>query len=270
MLDMKGNIMEMLDLEELVVEKLLEDKRLINELFARCGEQEFRFIENSGLYFGAGLGVVQAVVWYGLQCVFDKSELWWFLPAAGALCGYVTNALALWLIFQPIEPRIYCGYRMHGRFLQRQREVSIMFAAISAERVLTARNMWERIMFGPNRHYLDAIVGRHVKRAIDEHVAIIRPFIPLVVGTQTFVAAKQQAAELFLVEFPRCLPATYSYTEEAMGAEERLSSKMQALSSQDFERVLHPVFEEDELKLILVGGLLGMVAGVFQNGIFGV
>lgn len=39
---------------------------------------------------------------------------------------------------------------------------------------------------------------------------------------------------------------------------------MRALSSEEFEGVLHPVFEEDELKLILVGGALGAAVGVFQ------
>ena len=29
--------------------------------------------------------------------------------------------------------------------------------------------------------------------------------------------------------------------------------------------MLHPVFEEDEWKLIAVGGLLGMLVGVFQT-----
>ena len=39
---------------------------------------------------------------------------------------------------------------------------------------------------------------------------------------------------------------------------------MQGLSPLEFEGVLHPVFEEDELKLILVGGTLGAAVGVFQ------
>ena len=38
----------------------------------------------------------------------------------------------------------------------------------------------------------------------------------------------------------------------------------QALPSAEFEGVLHPVFEEDEWKLIAVGGLLGMWVGIFQ------
>ena len=36
---------------------------------------------------------------------------------------------------------------------------------------------------------------------------------------------------------------------------------MRTLSSAEFERVLHPVFEEDELTLILIGTGLGGLAG---------
>lgn len=39
---------------------------------------------------------------------------------------------------------------------------------------------------------------------------------------------------------------------------------LQALPCAEFEGVLHPVFEEDEWKLIAVGGLLGMWVGIFQ------
>ena len=40
--------------------------------------------------------------------------------------------------------------------------------------------------------------------------------------------------------------------------------KMAMLSSAEFERVLHPVFEEDEWILVLVGGALGAIAGAAQ------
>jgi hypothetical protein len=39
------------------------------------------------------------------------------------------------------------------------------------------------------------------------------------------------------------------------------------MTSAKFERVLHPIFEEDELTLILAGGFLGFAAGLIQQGI---
>ena len=104
-----------------------------------------------------------------------------------------------------------------------------------------------------------------VERAIDESLYVVRPFIPLLVGGRELAAARAQAAALFVSEFPSCVSATYEYTEEQMGIEDLLRSRMSELSYSDFEQVLHPVFEEDEWKLIAVGGLLGMFVGVFQS-----
>lgn len=212
---------------------------------------QFKFIEASGFYFGFLLGCIQAVLWFYLLQLRDSLDdptllpLWWFLPAAGAICGTATNYIALAIIFNPIEPIYVCGcFKLQGLFLQRQAEVSHEFATISAARLITARHCWEHILFGVHSERFGALVIRHTKRAIDEQVGLLQPLVPLLVGGDSYRAAKQQAAELLLVELPSCLQATYAYTEEAMGMQNLLASRMQRLPPSEFERVLHPAFEE--------------------------
>jgi len=54
------------------------------------------------------------------------------MPAAGFLVGYLTNFLALKMIFEPIFPVYVCGFKLQGLFLQRQAEVSKEFAKVQA------------------------------------------------------------------------------------------------------------------------------------------
>ena len=56
----------------------------------------------------------------------------------------------------------------------------------------------------------------------------------------------------------------YNYTEEALDLETTLRTKMQALPPWEFAGFLHPIFEEDEWKLITVGAVLGGLAGLAQ------
>jgi len=45
----------------------------------------------------------------------------WVLPVTGFLVGYLTNWIALKMIFQPVEPVSLLGcYTCHGLFLKRQ------------------------------------------------------------------------------------------------------------------------------------------------------
>ena len=64
-------------------------------------------------------------------------------------------------------------------------------------------------------------------------------------------------------------PAAYTdpsadYVAGALDVAGSVGAALEALPGARFERVLHPVFEEDEWKLIAVGGLLGLWVGIFQ------
>ena len=55
-----------------------------------------------------------------------------------------------------------------------------------------------------------------------------------------------------------------AYFEGAIGIERTLRDKMAGLPPAEFEAILHPVFQEDEWKLIAVGGGLGVVIDCLQ------
>ena len=54
------------------------------------------------------------------------------------------------------------------------------------------------------------------------------------------------------------------YADDVMDLERLLRVKMAALPVEQFEGVLHPIFEEDEIKLIVIGAILGLLVGIFQ------
>jgi len=54
------------------------------------------------------------------------------------------------------------------------------------------------------------------------------------------------------------------YATEAFDLNYTLRTKMSQLPPEKFERLLHPVFEADEWKLILMGGVLGVAIGLVQ------
>jgi hypothetical protein len=53
-------------------------------------------------------------------------------------------------------------------------------------------------------------------------------------------------------------------TDRARAVESIMVERMIALSSEEFQDLLRPCFQEDEIKLILVGAFLGFAAGICQ------
>ena len=52
--------------------------------------------------------------------------------------------------------------------------------------------------------------------------------------------------------------------ERALVVEQLLRERMEEMPSEEFQDLLRPCFQEDELKLILVGAALGFLAGLGQ------
>lgn len=257
MQDVKENIEDVFDIKDMVVKRLTKDKKLMNDIFLNCGRDEFKFIERSGLYFGFLFGLIQMGVWYYFQ-------LWWLLPLFGLIVGFATNWLALKLIFEPIEQKNILGMKFQGLFIKRQDEVSAEYAKMLAEEIFTFDRIFAAIISGPTKERFVTMIAGHANNAIDDAVGISKPVITMVSGKKNYESMKNIIVDKTIRDMPKSVRPAFSYAEEAMGLERIFRTKMQALSPNDFVDFLRPVFQEDEMKLILIGAFLGMAAGFGQ------
>ncbi|PIY09022.1 MAG: hypothetical protein COZ18_09195 [Flexibacter sp. CG_4_10_14_3_um_filter_32_15] len=263
MSEVNGQIDGLLDLKRIAIEALMEDKQLVNEIFLRCGDKEFKFIEVSGFWFGGLFGLAQMVLSYNFP-----SGSWYILPGCGLIVGYLTNVLALKLIFEPLEPINILGiYKFHGLFLKRQKEVAREYAKVITEKILPTEAMTEYLVRGPASDRLAAIINKEVSNLVDDVVEDMagasRPIFTLVAGKRMDIA-KNILMFHFMRELPIVVKQTEEYAEKALNLENTLAERMGNLSYREFEQFLRPVFQEDEWILILVGAVLGMFAGILQ------
>ena len=256
--DVAENIDELLDLRLMVVDQLADDKVLLNRIFLEAGENEFRFIVNSGLWFGFLLGLPQMA----LQIFFD---VWWILPVAGIVIGYATNWLALKIIFEPLEPRRIGPIVIQGLFLKRQKEVAAVFCHLVTREILTLRNFVDRLLNGPRSDRTHAMIRRHLKPLVDESVGLARPMLQMAMGTDEYAEGIErmsvQAVELSGLAFDDPV----FNAERAVAVEHEMRARMEELTPTEFQYMLRPAFQEDEVKLIVAGAILGGLAGMAQT-----
>jgi uncharacterized membrane protein YheB (UPF0754 family) len=255
--DFQHNIDEILDIKELVVEQLVQSPELINEIFLKSGEKEFPFIEKSGLYFGFLFGLPTMALWYFYHA-------WWILPLGGLLVGYLTNWIALKIIFEPKHPVKFAGFTFQGMFLKRQAEVSRVYSDIIEKKLFNSKNVIEIVLHGSGSGQLLELIELHVNDAIDRYISIAQPYFAIGVGTEGYYKMKRTAVQQIFENSDKYLLYAHEYADDALRVGEDLRIKMEALSPEEFEGVLRPAYQQDEWKLIVTGALLGMGAGFFQ------
>ena len=160
------------------------------------------------------------------------------------MVGYITNLIALKWIFEPLNPKKIGPFILQGMFLRRQKEVSADFCEFIAHNVLTSKNMWAHMVAG--QPFRD-IVDRNVPLRKSSVNAIVRTIKEKIIPASTGAGA-----------------ALHQYTSEKLDVQRTLTTAMNKLSTEEFERVLHPIFQEDEFTLIMAGAVLGAVTGGLQ------
>lgn len=237
---LQRDIEDVLDLEQVVLNAFVRDKVVLVELFQNVGRVELDFLVKSGLGFGFLLGIAQMVAW----AIQPKM---WTLPVAGALVGYITNWIAIKLLFEPADPVDIGPFILQGLFESRQVEVSDEFAHFMEQRVLSSPML------------LDALTNQNEKEMFD----FLRKQLPWPIPEHVLRAAMEAIRTVALN--PKEYEHIHSYVSQSFDIEKTLSSRLKKLSPKNFEDLLHPVFQEDEIILIVVGGVLGAIAGLIQT-----
>ncbi|MCE7523579.1 hypothetical protein [Alloalcanivorax xenomutans] len=253
--DISRNLESLVDMKHMIVSRMREDKALMVQMFKEVGEPEFRFVTNSGFYFGFLFGLIQVPVF-----IFVPGN--WVLPLFGFIVGIATNWLALNVIFRPLNPVRVGPFRVQGLFLKRQKDVAESFARLTTEELVTLRNIMYQVVNGPRGDRTKALIKRHLKPLLSG--GVVRTAAQLTVGPGGYAdlkrAVEDKAVDLAVEPFE-----DDNFNRERSSIIERLMcDRMQALSSVEFQDLLRPAFQEDEWILILVGGFLGAMAGLAQ------
>ena len=256
--DVRKEAGDLMDINALITERLSSESELLVDLFNKACDKEFQFIARSGFYLGVPLGIPVIFIWVAYP-------VWWVLPVFGALVGYVTNWLALYMVFRPLEPKRVWPFTFQGLFLKRQKAVAAAYGEFFANHLITAEVLTNEVVSREaSVRRIQELIQREISTTVDDFRFQFKPLAMATLGVKQFRGAVDFAAGRALDLMHPLDKDAQDLINTALQIESTLSTRLGELPVQDFHDLLHPVVEEDEWKLILIGGVLGFVAGLIQ------
>lgn len=281
--DVKGRINQIVDFKKMAVKILVREKRTLVEMFQEIGSREFTFVQHFSAVLGFILGVFQMFLWVLINEGGDEDECkqpqhshsfhCWagfvVLPVSGLIIGYLTNWMGINLIFRPVWPHLMCGgyVNFQGVFLKRQQQVSKDMANMVCDKLVKASRMLEYVLE-------DEAIKSKVHEIFEGHVTsfikafsesrLIGPAIRRLFGKNIFEEVQDDVVKGILEELANHTESIEKYMDERFKLKETLTERLSGLPPSEFEGMLHPVFQEDEWMVLLLGGVLGVLVGTLQ------
>merc|ERR1712070_999250 len=158
------------------------------------------------------------------------------------------------------------GVNIQGVFLKRQKEASAELAKLVCSQIIDARAILGYMLSTGSSAGIDKVLEiyqTHIDRTVDQTVGVASSSIPMFVG-EGIDGVKKDVIDISLEILPQHAREIEKYIDEVMCVEETLSLRLQRVPPEEFEQIMHPIFEDDEWILLVVGGFLGVIIGLMQ------
>lgn len=271
-MDLSQNIENLVDMRQMIVRHMQDDPRLMVKMFLRVGKKEIDFIWQISAIIGLVFGVWQMVLF-----IFVPQH--WTVPFFAAIWGILTNWIAIWMVFHPIDPvfvrapRVFVksgrffklckwhmyDYRLQGGFMKRQAEVSSVFANIVVHELVTLENIMNEMMYGAHKERTHAIMRAHLYPMLSSPA--VEAIVKIGIGEREFEALKDSILNHAVGALMPPVRDKNLNRTRAQKIHGLFLSRLLNLSSREFQNLLRPAFKEDELTLIILGGITGFLAG---------
>jgi uncharacterized membrane protein YheB (UPF0754 family) len=260
--ELGNHVDQLIDAKLMIIRYFHDHPEKMNAVFLEIGKKELRFMKNSGFYFGLPMGLV-------LTFIVHWFPHWWVLPVGGVVIGYVVNYIAVWAVFEPVEPKQYGPFTLQGLFIKRQPEASLVFAEIIANDVINLENVGNELLHGPRSDRTHQMLREVLSPAADKAIGPAKGAVRVAVGTQEYDRIKESLA-IEVTNFGSAFADVDFNKQQARRISTFVGRQMQQLSPHDFAELLRSAIHSDEWLLFLHGAVLGFAAGLLHLFIFGV
>ncbi len=256
------HIDQLLDPKIMVIDHFQENPGLVVRIFRDFGQKELDMMVRFGFIFGFLLGVPVAII----DSIAHQA---WLLPVLGIVVGWITNALGMWLIFEPPEKKKILGITWHGLFLRRQNEAAEVYAQIIADDVITLERIGDFLLDGPRGDRTRQMLATALRPAIDQAAGPARAALRVAMGSTRFDTIRDSVAQEAVGRTLTPFKDPEFSARQAGKIRALVATRTKELPPRDFVDMMRSAIKEDEWMLYAHGAIMGAAGGFLHLAIFG-
>ena len=191
----------------------------------------------------------------------------YLLPIVAALIGWITNFLAVKMLFHPREARKILFFTFHGVFPKRQKALADKLGDIVSAELISITDISSKIKeFASSDEVLND-VGKRIEVTIRNKLVSTFPMLSMFLSDEMV----EKVTSLFKIELQEFLEETSKSLGEKLENEidikKLVSQRVTNFSSQKLEELLNQLMKKEFRFIELIGAIIGFLIGCFQIAI---
>jgi uncharacterized membrane protein YheB (UPF0754 family) len=194
----------------------------------------------------------------------ESSPFIYLLPIIAALIGWVTNYLAIKMLFHPHQPKKILGLTFQGVFPKRQAQIAEKLGDLVANELFSMKDVAQKIEDLSTQPEASEEVGKRIEQTIRGKLISAFPMLSMFLSDEMI----EKVTSLFKGELEDFLRVSAQglavKMEESVDIQALVREKVQAFSSNKIEELLVGFMEQEFRFIEKIGAVLGFLIGCIQ------
>lgn len=194
---------------------------------------------------------------------------YWLLliPVISAFIGWVTNWVAIKMLFHPKQPVKVLGITFQGIFPKRQDQFAVKLGKLVSEQLLSFSDIESKLTNPANLQKMMPMVEQKIDDFLRIRLADTMPMISMFIGDKTIEKLKTAIMNELESLFPALIKNYTSSLRQELDLEQIVTEKVKNFSSDQLEDILYQVMAREFRFVEIIGGILGFLIGLLQIGV---
>lgn len=191
---------------------------------------------------------------------------YWLLiiPFISGFIGWVTNWIAIKMLFHPREPKKILWFTLHGIFPKRQRVFAEKLGRLVSAELLSFDEIQHKITNPQNLQKLMPLIENHVDNFLRNKLGDEMPFLSIFIGDKTVNSLKRIFMQELEALFPQVMKSYAGHLKDELDLEKIVTDKVAAFSTEKLESILYQIMSKEFRFVEILGGAIGFMIGIFQ------
>jgi len=194
----------------------------------------------------------------------ESSSLIFLLPILAALIGWITNYLAIKMLFHPHQPKKLLGMTFQGVFPKRQAQIAEKLGDLVANELFSMKDVAQKIEDLSTQPEAMEEVGQRIEKTIRGKLISAFPMLSMFLSDEMI----EKVTNLFKGELEDFLRVSAQglavKMEESVDIQALVREKVQAFSSNKIEELLLGFMKQEFRFIEKIGAVLGFFIGCIQ------
>lgn len=186
------------------------------------------------------------------------------IPFISAAIGWITNWVAIKMLFRPRQERNYYFFKLHGIFPKRKKMLAERLGKIVGTELFSMDMIVSKVDTEENREHLKQAILSEVETFIRTKIKSANPLIAMFATENMIAQLLQKVKDMLDESIPRMIAQLTNKLEE-IDIEKVVYNRVMNFSDEKFENLLMAVIKKELGFIEVSGAVLGFIVGVFQS-----